>query len=155
MAVQETEIDGCKIKYWIAQEGKVFRVDAETGDKKQVYNANWYLSEKPTSEILTPCFKQWVADIEKQKSFEENPLNEDLSAELGDELRQIIYEVVKQIRNHKDIDYQTFKDWYKKKFPISIFDVDALSKWLLKRLNKKSFDEVKEYFISTKFEGVD
>jgi len=155
MAIQETQVNDWKIKYWIAQEGKVFRVDAETGDKKQVYNANWYFSEKPTLEMLTPYFKEWITDIEKQKSFEENPLNEDFSAELEDELKQIIHEIVKQIRNHKDIDYQNFKDWYKKKFPVSIFDADALSKWLLNKLNKKNFDEVKEHFISTKFEGVD
>jgi len=155
MAVQEIEIDGQKIKYWMAQEGEVFRVDAEVGNKKQVYNTNWYFSEKPTTEKLTLYFKQWIADIEKQKTFEENPLNADYSTELGDELRQIIYEIAKQIRTYKDIDYQNFRDWYKEKFPVSVFDVDALSKWLLKRLNKKSFDEVKEHFINAKFEGVD
>ena len=150
MAVQEIEIDGQKIKYWMAQEGEVFRVDAEVGNKKQVYNTNWYFSEKPTTEKLTLYFKQWIADIEKQKTFEENPLNADYSTELGDELRQIIYEIAKQIRTYKDIDYQNFRDWYKEKFPVSVFDVDAL-----KRLNKKSFDEVKEHFINAKFEGVD
>ena len=155
MAVQETQVGNWKIKYWWAQEGEVFRVDAETSDATQTYNANWYFPQEPTLEMLTPYFKQWVAGIEREKAFEDNPLNQNFSNELGEEIRRIIHEAVKYVRSYKDVDFQGFKEWYDKRFPTSVFHVDALSKWLLRRLNKKSFDEVKEHFISAKFEEID
>ena len=121
MAVKETQVNGWKIRYWWAQEGEVFRVDAETSDERQTYNANWYFPQEPTLEMLTPYFKQWIAGIERAKEFEKNTLNQDFSSELGEEIRQIIHEAVKYVRSNKDVDFQGFKEWYKKRFSASIF----------------------------------
>jgi len=143
------------VNYVITQEGQMYRVDAEVEINHQIYNGNWYFPESPDSDTLFGYFKQWIAGIEKELAYEANPLNQDFSAELGDELKNIIIEAVRYVRNYPDVDVQGFKEWYDKRFPISIFQPETLMKWLLRRLNKKSFDEVKEHFIKAKFIELD
>ena len=140
----------------IEQEGTNWRYDLEARDNGNVWTRTFYSPEEPTDEWKASMKSMFLAELGVQVEYDNNPLNDDFSSQFGDEFRRIISESVKYIRaNQTTIGYTGFVAWFDKKFPTSIFSADKVLKFVLEKLNKKSFDEVKTEFVSKKFVGVD
>jgi len=142
-------------------EGRLWRYDLEARDSGNIANRTFYHpytegDQSPPSDWMEEMKSLFLAELGVQQAFENNPLNEDIRDELGDEYRQIITEMVKYIRSNKTtIDDAGLKAWYDKRFGNSVFAFDKMYKLVMDKLKAKSFDEVKEVVLTKKFIEVD
>jgi len=142
-------------------EGRLWRYDLEARDNGNIANRTFYHpytegEQSPPADWMKEMQQLFLAELGVQQAFEDNPLNEDIRDELGEEYRRIITEMVKYVRANKStLDDSGFKSWYDKRFPNSVFAFDKLLKLVMDKLNAKSFDEVKEAVITKKFVEVD
>ena len=114
------------------------------------------VDDSPPADWMEEMKALFLAELGVQQAFEDNPLNEDIRDELGDEYRQIISEMVQYIRSNKTtIDDSGLKAWYDKRFGNSVFAFDKMYKLVMDKLKAKSFDEVKEVVLTKKFVEVD
>jgi len=142
-------------------EGRLWRYDLEARDNGNVANRTFYHpytegDESPPADWMKEMQNLFLAELGVQQAFEDNPLNEDIRDELGDEYRTIINEMVRYIRSNKTtIDDSGLKAWYDKRFGNSVFAFDKMYKLVMDKLKAKSFDEVKEVVLTKKFIEVD
>jgi len=142
-------------------EGRLWRYDLEARDNGNIANRTFYHpytegDESPPTDWMKEMQNLFLAELGVQQAFEDNPLNEDIRDELGDEYRQIISEMVRYIRSNKTtIDDSGLKAWYDKRFGNSVFAFDKMYKLVMDKLKAKSFDEVKEVMLTKKFVEVD
>ena len=142
-------------------EGRLWRYDLEARDNGNVANRTFYHpytegDDSPPSNWMEEMKALFLAELGVQQAFEDNPLNEDVRDELGEEYRTIISEMVRYIRSNKTtIDDSGLKAWYDKRFANSVFAFDKMYKLVMDKLKAKSFDEVKEVVLTKKFVEVD
>ena len=142
-------------------EGRLWRYDLEARDNGNIANRTFYHpytegEQSPPSDWMKEMQQLFLAELGVQQAFEDNPLNEDIRDDLGNEYRQIISEMVQYIRSNKTtIDDSGLKAWYDKRFGNSVFAFDKIYKLVMDKLKAKSFDEVREAIITKKFVEVD